>query len=380
MLLSCWRFLFVVMDEICAVVLDLGSDSSKAGFAGEQKPRTVFPSLLGKTKAEKNSYGYYSKFKFVGYDALSLNPTEVVSMERPICRGKVQDWDAVESILHYCFYNELRVAPEEHPIFFTEPPNPTERSREVLTQIMFETFSNPAMFVAPASLLALHACHKSSGIVVDFGRNKTDIIPIYNNTVLQSDTKTLQVGGMDISSHLLHLLSKKNYALSLDTANEIKEKLSYVSYNGKKEERISRFVHDLERVYNDIHIDTERFLCTEILFHPSLASIEAQGIDRLILEAANTQPSITNQLLSNIILTGGPSKHLRLDKRITEELHRSAPTLANPSIISAGNEHLSWHGGSMLANEETFQFKWISKEEYDEHGPRIIHRKCAGNK
>ncbi len=35
-----------------------------------------------------------------------------------------------------------------------------------------------------------------------------------------------------------------------------------------------------------------------------------------------------------------------------------------------------WIGGSILASLSTFQQMWISKEEYDESGPSIVHRKC----
>ncbi len=35
-----------------------------------------------------------------------------------------------------------------------------------------------------------------------------------------------------------------------------------------------------------------------------------------------------------------------------------------------------WIGGSILASLSTFQTMWITKAEYDEAGPQIVHRKC----
>merc|ERR1712168_26190 len=35
-----------------------------------------------------------------------------------------------------------------------------------------------------------------------------------------------------------------------------------------------------------------------------------------------------------------------------------------------------WIGGSILASLSTFQEMWISKQEFDEAGPGIVHRKC----
>ena len=35
-----------------------------------------------------------------------------------------------------------------------------------------------------------------------------------------------------------------------------------------------------------------------------------------------------------------------------------------------------WIGGSILGSLSTFHDMWITKEEYDESGPAIVHRKC----
>ena len=138
------------MEKVTAIVIDNGSSMCKVGIQGDDAPQVVFPSVVGRPQRPGIMVG--------------------IQKDYTIDRGIVFNWDNMEKIWHHTFYNELHIDMAENPVLLTEAPLNSRGNRERMTQMMFETFSVPALHIVIGAVLVFlkgFYCYRLIHLMVD---------------------------------------------------------------------------------------------------------------------------------------------------------------------------------------------------------------------
>ena len=367
------------------LVIDNGTGLSKNGYAGEDQPRTVFPTMLGHPRYDgiMPDVDHYVREYYVGEEAMNLRG--VLKLNYPIEHGTVNDWDAMEKIWHYTFHNDLRVNPKEHPVLLTEAPMNPQSNKQKMAEILFETFDVPAFYVSMQAVLSLYASGRTTGTVIDAGDGVIHIVPIYEGFSVSHAIRRIDLAGRDITKYMQTLLRFRGHnfttSAELEIVRDIKERMCYVALEPEKELHLAEKHQGMEKQYilpdgNPITVGSERFLAPEALFNPPLIGRETLALHDAVFESVqDCDIDLRKDLFQNIVLSGGSTMFPGLKERLHKELDELVPENVEIRIVAPPERRYSvWIGGSILSSLKSFQRLWLSKKEYQEIGPDAVNR------
>nr|CAG8626924.1 75_t:CDS:2 [Entrophospora candida] len=274
------------------VVIDNGSGVIKADFAGAVEGNV-----------------------FIERKAQELRG--LIKIKYPIEHGIVSIWK-------YIYEEELKTAPEEHPVLLTEAPF-NSRNNKIL---LHKCFLN-VQFTSSVS--------RTTGIVLDSG--VTHAVPVYEEFSLPHAIRRIDIAGR--SGYNFHTTAEK------EVVRTIKEKTCYVAINPNKEEK------DTNREFSDyvlpdgsvVKLKTERFKAPEILFKPELIGEEYAGVHKLIVDSINrVYLDLRKSLFANVVLSGESTLYKDIKIKIYAPQERKYSTwIDDGSILAALTEENPQH-------------------------------------
>ncbi|KAF9263624.1 Actin/actin-like protein [Marasmius fiardii PR-910] len=419
-------------DEVSALVLDIGTSSVRAGYAGDDSPKAIIPTQYGfmppsndqdvdmgdNSDSTEKPKGARS---FIGEAGPSLFRPGM-QIGNPMNDTLIQDFGPIPALVRHVLEDSMRVNPSEHPILVTEPAWNTPENRERMAEIMFEEFQAPAFYIANTGVLNTFAAGKGSGLVVDVGQSVASVIPVVDGFVLRKGVAYSNLPKL-VAAHARHVLlgntidliphqliaSKTPVEPNMPPQYTIREdKMAGVTDSWRQwyedravEEWMQSVGGILEQGWNDqaavqrpprqyefptgfnTFFGPDRYHVGELFFYhkPNLVASNSslpRHIPALISDSLRAcDIELRQVLIGNVIVTGGGSLFSGFTDRLHNELARSFPHV---KIHAPGNpverRYGAWLGGSILASLGTFHQLWISKEEWMEHGKGIVAQRC----
>jgi len=255
------------------------------------------------------------------------------------------------------------------------------------------------MYVAIQAVMSLYASGRTTGVVMDSGDGVSHTVPIYEGYAIPHAILRIDLAGRDLTHYMGRLLMDRGHTLASSAEREIvrdiKEKLCHVALDyeaqleeaegRRKRQKVSEDASDKEVPYElpdgtIVMIGPERFKCPELLFRPDLLGKEADGIHTMTFKSIlSCEVDLRRDLYSNVVLSGGTTMLPGLAERMAKELRELAPSSMQTKVrVHAPPErkYSVWIGGSTLASLSSFSKMWLTRDEFNESGPALVHTKC----
>ena len=211
--------------------------------------------------------------------------------------------------------------------------------------------------------------------MVDVGDQISHAMPIYEGYTLPHAVLRMDMAGADVTEFMQMQLP---FQSASETVREMKEKLGYVAQDYHHESHSGK-----EKTFQmpdgrHVQVPVKAQLASEILFQPSMKGREEEGIGMMAYKSImRCDVDIRKSLFGNMVLAGGSTLFKGFPERFKHELYQLAPSAIKVNVVANPDRAVSqFVGGSILASLSTFHEMWITKEEYRDVGPSIVHRKC----
>lgn len=368
-----------------AIVLDPGSHTLKAGYAAyntpaDMEPSVVVPPCVYDTEAHGEA---------------ELRDTSMY--ERCLKRGIVTNMEQYEALLHFVLYDQIGWPQgDEGNLLYAEPLFMSKAEREDLCQIMFEVFNVAGLFFCDQAVLSLFVCGKQTGCVVDIGHDKIDIATVTDGQTNTPSVRRLDFAGCTQSNILRSLLEKRGCGILDEREIEaLKERICAVAGSSDQYKQMQAAIgngNGAGESYKlpdgqEISVGKEGATASELLFSPQqLLGVESAGITEVVYNSImnHHETSMRKIVYEHMVVCGGGSCIKGVTDRLLYESRLMAPPSISPAVVATPDympkhtkRYASWMGGAILAKVIFPQNHHMTRAEYDERGPTVVHGKCG---
>jgi len=369
------------------LIFDIGGCSVRAGFAGGTQdvgaawPELYFPAVVS------------SKDGAVGFDALVPESRRASRLTWPLRNTDFMEQGISTASLETIYgkiFKQLEVDPSDYNVIMTEPQMCSDKDRQKIAEIMFETYNVQALCIKPQPLLAMYSYGATTGVVVDIGE-RLDIFPLDSGYMFEKGVSKLRYGGHVITEQMQRLMSEEGHRffspVEAYIARHVKERIGYVAkdyHNEIAKERageIDAGIVDCRRFAvpdgtKTFRIAGPRFRAPEGLFDPNMFGKDNEGLGALVHKAITSAPiDLRKAMARNIYLSGGATRTKGLAARLTSELEALLPRSCAVSVHEGQyREHAAYRGAAVVASLDNFEAICVDQDDWHEVGASILQK------
>ena len=395
---------------------DIGHWETKSSFAGDDTPRTIVHSLVGRPR--------FPQF-IKSSETTLINPPSGVSdmyyISSVLNKGQVADEEMFKEFLTHLQNENKSLKSQDFGIFMSEPLFMDNKQKMLIAKIIFEEHKNLFIGFYPQPLMALFSKGVSNGLVLEFGHGLAQIAAVQNNFRISNAFRRQNLGGGDINDFLRRIIHTQGLSIPSDFLDNI------IDFNGLKEQMIAcasiaqrdrlgrwdqrrlRFENaDQDKKFklklpdgSVVNVPNLEHVLGELVFDPEMAGLSMKGVDEMLYECFDSlDVSLRKKFKDNIYLSGGLTQMNGFSDRLLQEMNRkvyfsergysfgNTRNFADPSRRQEMPNDFSYFdlkmvnhpthsvfiGGTIICNTSSNSL-FITSKEFEEMGEHGIIRK-----
>lgn len=363
------------------LILDIGSANFRLGFAGDDLPEIVVPSIYADITDPLYKSDLISEVSEIfisdnlekqlfGIEALKYK--DILNYHEFVIE---KNYNVLKKFFLYYYY-QLDIDQNylfQQPIIVLFPFTSSESEKNKLQQIFLNELNFPRINFINFSDCILTALGKKTGVVINLGEQNSFVSTYLHGYSNISAREYFPIAGKDITDYFMDLiLFNKKYKINyIDRwiAREIKEKSSICVLNPQETQAriksgLTSFDQEVRLPDGDIFtINYERIMIAEPLFKPNLIHLDIVELPKLVAQLIKSwNRDNRSELLQNIIISGGTSLIKDLAKRLKVELGNFFSKKLRDEIkviAPTGRENMGWIGASLLYTRGLTSKGWI---------------------